>query len=189
MNTDVVVGVSDRVTDQLNLLFGSDVGRSYLQKRRQLDKGTISAFADIGISGFANIVASIKLAKQLHYGPDDVIITVGTDSASLYDSERENYRAKHYRGGFDEVNAGEIFGSCLESIATDNVLELTEESRRRIFNLGYYTWVEQQGVSIEDFERRRHQSFWNDIANSLPAWDRLIEEFNAEAGHKPGQNT
>jgi cysteine synthase A len=69
------------------------------------------------------------------------------------------------------------------------VLELTEESRRRIFNLGYYTWVEQQGVSIEDFERRRHQSFWNDIANSRPAWDRLIEEFNAEAGHKPGQNT
>lgn len=187
MNTDVVVGVSDRVSDQLNLLFGSDVGRNYLQKRRQLDKGAISAFADVGISGFANIVASIKLAKQLHYGPDDVIITVATDNASLYDSERENYRAKHYRGGFDEVNAGEIFGSCLESIATDNVLELTEESRRRIFNLGYYTWVEQQGVSVEDFERRRHQSFWSDIANSLPAWDRLIEEFNAEAGHLPAR--
>jgi cysteine synthase A len=181
MNTDVVIGVSDRVTDQLNLLFGSDAGRKYLQDRRKLDGGLVASFADVGISGFANIVASIKLAKQLHYGPDDVIVTVATDSASLYDSERDDYRAKHFGGSFDEVNAGEVFGSCLTSIATDNVMELTDHLRRQIFNLGYYTWVEQQGVSVEDFERRRSQSFWDGIAASLPEWDRLIEDFNAEA--------
>jgi len=122
----------------------------------------------------------IKLAKQLHYGPDDVIVTVATDSASLYDSERDSYRAKHFPA-FDEVNAGEIFGSCLTSIATDNVVELTDQLRRQVFNLGYYTWVEQQGVSVEDFERRRHQSFWNGLVSSLPEWDRLIEDFNVEA--------
>lgn len=180
MNTDVVIGVSDRVTDQLNLLFGSDVGRKYLQNRRKLDAKLVSSFADVGISGFANIVASIKLAKQLHYGPDDVIVTVATDSASLYDSERDDYQAKHFGGSFDEVNAGEVFGSCLTSVATDNVMELTDQLRRQIFNLGYYTWVEQQGVSVEDFERRRSQSFWDAIADSLPQWDRLIEDFNAE---------
>ena len=52
------------------------------------------------------------------------------------------------------MNAGEVFGSCLTSIATDNVMELTDQTRRQIFNLGYFTWVEQQGVSVEDFERR-----------------------------------
>src|SRR5437016_550507 len=78
MNTDVVIGVSDRVTDQLNLLFGSEAGRNYLRNRRKLDVDVIASFADAGISGFANIVASIKLAKQLHYGPDDVIVTVAT---------------------------------------------------------------------------------------------------------------
>src|SRR5271169_4240231 len=180
MNTDVVIGVSDRVTDQLNLLFGSDVGRKYLKNRRKLDGELVSSLSDVGISGFANIVASIKLAKQLHYGENDVIVTVATDSASLYDSEREDYRAKHFGGSFDEVNAGEIFGSCQTTIATDNVMELTDQLRRQIFNLGYYTWVEQQGVSVEDFERRRSQSFWDGIANSLSQWDRLIEEFNAE---------
>ena len=186
MNTDLVVGVSDKVTDQLNLLFNSDVGRTYLRNRRKLDPALIASFADVGISGFANIVAAIKLAKQLHYGPDDVIVTVATDSASLYDSERDSYRDKHFGNGFDEVNAGEIFGSCLTSVATDNVVELTDQLRRQIFNLGYYTWVEQQGVSVEDFERRRSQSFWDGIADSLPAWDRLIEEFNAEVS---GANT
>jgi hypothetical protein len=125
------------------------------------------------------------LAKQLHYGADDVIVTVATDSASLYDSERDGYREKHF-GAFDEVNAGEIFGSCLTSVATDNVMELTDQLRRQVFNLGYYTWVEQQGVSVEDFERRRHQSFWEGIAASLPQWDKLIEDFNAEVA---GSNT
>jgi hypothetical protein len=107
-------------------------------------------------------------------------VTVATDSASMYGSERDNYRAKHYPGKFDEVSASEIYGSTLESISTDQMLDLNDAERRRIFNLGYYTWVEQQGVSVEDFERRRSQPFWEEIAASLPAWDRVIEEFNAE---------
>jgi cysteine synthase len=181
MNTDVVLGVSDRATDQLNLLFGSDAGRRYLLTRRKWDSGLVTALAGIGISGLANIVASIKLAKHLHLGADDVIVTVATDGAALYESEREAYRAKHFGDGFDEVNAGEIFGACLAGTATNHVLELTSEIRRRIFNLGYYTWVEQQGVSIEEFESRRDQRFWDGIVESLPEWDRLIEDFNTEA--------
>ncbi len=169
------------IHDQLNLLFGSEAGRKYLQQRRKLDAGLVKSFAHVGISGYANIVAAIKLAKQFHYGADDVIVTVATDSGALYDSERDEYRNRHFGGTFDEVNAGEVFGSCLTSAATDNVVELTDQLRRQIFNLGYYTWVEQQGVSVEDFERRRSQSFWDGIADSLPEWDRLIEQFNAEA--------
>lgn len=184
MNTDFVIAVSDKVSDRLNLLFGSEVGRKYLRDRRKLPAATVAAFDDVGISGFANIAAAIKLAKQMRYGADDVVVTVATDCASLYDSERESYRAKHYAGGFDDIHAGEIFSACLTSLSTDNVLELTDADRRRIFNLGYYTWVEQQGVSVEDFERRRQQSFWNGIADSLPAWDDLIADFNAEVQNR-----
>src|SRR3954451_15319331 len=101
MNTDVVIGVSDAASDALNLLFGSEAGRNYLRNRRKLDLDVIASFADVGISGFANIVASIKLAKQLHYGADDVIVTVATDSGSLYDSERDEYQNKHFDGSFD----------------------------------------------------------------------------------------
>ncbi len=182
MNTDVVIGVSDRVSDRLNVLFGSKTGRDYLRNRRKLDAALLAAFDDVGISGFANIAASIKLAKHLDYGPNDVVVTIATDNATLYDSERESYLAKHYAGGFDEVNAGEIFGSCLEALADDNVMELTHALRKRIFNLGYYTWVEQQGVSVEDFDIRKDQSFWEGLVADIPAWDRLIEQFNAKAG-------
>src|SRR5207247_5746173 len=65
MNTDLVVGVSDLASDSLNLLFGGNLGRSYLAGRRKIDPDVVRAFDDIGISGLANIVAAIKVAKQL----------------------------------------------------------------------------------------------------------------------------
>ena len=161
---------------------GSDVGRDYLTKRRKLDRALVDSFADIGISGLANIVASIKLAKHFDLGEDDVVMTVATDSAALYGSERENYSTKHYPGGFDEVNAGEIFAGALQAVTDDHMLELTHQDRKRIFNLGYYSWVEQQGVRFDDFEKRKDQSFWRALVETIPAWDRLIDNFNAEAG-------
>jgi cysteine synthase len=182
MNTDVVIAVSDRFSDRLNLLFGSEVGRDYLMKRRKLDPALVAGFVDIGVSGLANIVASIKLAKHLDLAEADVIMTVATDSAAMYGSERESYSARHYPGGFDEVNAGEIFAGSLEAIADDHMLELRHQDRKRIFNLGYYTWVEQQGVRFADFEKRKDQSFWKGLIDTIPAWDRLIQDFNAEAG-------
>jgi cysteine synthase A len=182
MNTDAVIAVSDRASDRLNLLFGSAIGRDYLVERRKLDRALVDAFAEIGISGLANIVASIKLAKHLGLGANDVIMTVATDSAALYGSERDGYAAKHYPDGFDEVNAGEIFAGAIEAVTDDHMLELRHQDRKRIFNLGYYTWVEQQGVRFEDFEKRRDHSFWRALVDSIAAWDRLIESFNAEAG-------
>ena len=97
-------------------------------------------------------------------------------------SEREAYRSRKYPKGFDEVNAGEVFGQHIDGIADDRVLELTHLDRNRIFNLGYFTWVEQQGVSIGDFESRRKQNFWENLADTIPEWDRQIELFNAEIG-------
>lgn len=182
MNTDVVIGVSDAASDALNLLFRSKVGRGYLSGRRKIDPAVVRQFEDIGISGLANIVAAIKLAKHLDYGPNDVVMTVATDSAALYGSEGETFVARRYPNGFDEVNAGEIFARHMEGIADDHVMELRHMDRKRIFNLGYYTWVEQQGVSVEDFDRRKSQEFWQSLVDGIPAWDRLIQEFNAEAG-------
>ena len=185
MNTDFVAGVTDLASDSLNVLFNGNAGRSYLAGRRKIDPQLVSSFADIGISGLANIVAAIKLAKHHDLGTDDVIMTVATDSAQLYASERQNFIKRRYPDGFDEINAGEVFSRHLEGVVDDHVLELTHAERKRIFNLGYYTWVEQQGVSLEDFDRRKDQRFWQGLVNDLPAWDRMIDEFNAETGIKP----
>ena len=187
MNTDLVVGVSDQSSDALNLLFNDSVGRAYLTQRQKIDPALLNALASIGLSGNANIIAAIKIAKRLELGAADAIITIATDSAALYNSERTAYLKRRYPGGFDEVNAGEIFGQHLAAIADDHLTELTHVDRRRVFNLGYYTWVEQQGVAVEDFDRRKDASFWTALQESIPAWDKLITDFNEETGAlKPG---
>ena len=65
---------------------------------------------------------------------------------------------------------------------TAHVEVLNEVGRNRIFNLGYYTWVEQQEVEFSDFEVRRDQAFWRHVQGLAPAWDALIDEFNARTG-------
>ena len=62
---------------------------------------------------------------------------------------------------------------------TDHLLETSLRDRQRIFDLGYYTWVEQQGVSVADFTARRSQAYWVDLRDRLASWDGLIEDFNA----------
>jgi cysteine synthase len=186
MNTDIVVGVSDRCTGSLDLLFNSETGLSYLAERRHIDPELLSGLKLIGLSGIANLVAAIKIAKRLELGEGDVIVTVATDSAALYGSERRKFLAVQYPAGFDSVSAGEVFGQHLLGVADNDVLELTHGERSRIFNLGYYTWVEQQGVPLEAFERRRAQGFWAELRQAAPAWDALIAEFNAAAGLEDG---
>ena len=187
MNTDMVVGVSDRSTDALNQLFNSHVGQRYLTERRQIDPDLVRRLDSLGLSSIANVLAAIKTAKRLNLGAEDAIVTVATDGAAMYGSEREKFAAARYPDGFDQVNAGEISGRHLDAISDDHVIELSRVDRNRIFNLGYYTWVEQQGVPLEDFERRRDQSFWCELQSAVPRWDSLIEEFNAHTGlNRPG---
>jgi cysteine synthase len=182
MNTDVVVGVSDRSTDALNVLFNTEVGRNYLAARRRIDPPLVAALDGLGLSGIANVLAAIKTAKHLDLTESDVIVTVATDGAALYASERERCLASRFAGGFDEVAAGETFAGHLLAATDDHLIELTHVDRRRIFNLGYYTWVEQQGIALEAFDRRRDQAFWRELQESVSAWDRLIEDFNRETG-------
>ena len=157
MNTDVVIAVSDQDTDRLNLAFNSPEGSTYIASRKDIDPSLAAIFSEIGISSWANILASIKLARSRGYGPDDVILTVATDSARLYRTEAEGARGKFFAGGFGAKDAARVFESCLAGASTENVLLLGASERRRIFNLGYYTWVEQQGIPVEDFDRRKDQ--------------------------------
>lgn len=181
-NTDIVVGVSDKATDSLAVTFSSKEGVDYLAEVHGVADEILSAFEHFGLSSVCNVVAAVKTAKLLDLGPADVIVTVATDGAALYRSELRRIEARDYPGGFGRADAAEALGRHLLGAGTDDTLETRRVDRARIFNLGYYTWVEQQGVSVEHFEARRSQSFWRSIRQVLPVWDDLIREFNARSG-------
>jgi cysteine synthase A len=178
MNTDVVCAISDQATDELNVLFNTDAGRRHLSSRRGLDADVIDGLSHFGLSSICNVLAAIKTAKLLGLGPDDAVVTVATDGAALYASERAKMLATNWPDGFGDVDAAEVDGRHLGSIGTDAMIDCTERDRHRIFNLGYYTWVEQQGTPLDVFEARRSASFWSGLRGYVETWDTLITEFN-----------
>jgi cysteine synthase len=182
MNTDLVVGISDRATDQLSVLFADPEGLSYLRSGRRVPESVIGALPAFGLSSICNILAAVKVAKYLRLGPDDVVMTVATDGAAMYGSERERIAARDFPAGFTPAGAAEVFGRWMLAIGTDGLCETTLPDRDRIFNLGYYTWVEQRGVPLADFEARRDQRFWVGLRDQLPLWDAMITEFNQRTG-------
>ena len=182
MNTDVVVAVSDRSTDSLGVLFNTREGLDYLHERRHVPAAVLQQLPAFGLSSTCNVLAAIKTAKLLDLGEDDAIVTVATDGAAMYASETPKAIAKYFGGTFDAGHAGETFARHVLGASTDDVLELTHEDRTRIFNLGYFTWVEQQGISLEDFTARSAQAYWRGLRDRLDVWDGMITEFNARAG-------
>jgi len=137
----------------------------------------VNKLPEFGFSSIANILASIKLAKYMNLGKDDAIITVATDGADLYMSEL-NKTIADFKNNYDEIVCAELFGQYLSGVSTDNTLELSHMDKKRIFNLGYFTWVEQQGVSLEEFEKRKDQKFWNSHYDYMLSLDNQIKEFN-----------
>ncbi|MBT3777534.1 MAG: pyridoxal-5'-phosphate-dependent protein subunit beta [Pelagibacteraceae bacterium] len=178
MNSDYVVGVSDEATNNLNLLFNTDEGRKYLTNRRGLNAEFVGRLPEFGFSSIANIIASIKLAKKMKLTKDDAIITVATDGADLYKTELAKTK-KQFSKIYDQITCAEIFAKNFDAISVDHTLELSQIDKERIFNLGYYTWVEQQGTSLEEFENRRNQSFWDKHYKDMISLDEKIKEFNS----------
>ncbi len=177
-NTDLVVGISDQSTDNLDLLFNSPAGKRLLVERG-IAPELVEMLVDMGYSSIANTLAAIIAAKKWNLTSDDVVMSVATDGSDLYDAEREEFTARNYPGGFDDVEAAKVFTERLENVNTDDTLDMDETNRNRVFNLGYYTWVEQQGIDIPDFEKRRSQDFWDGLRPLADEWDKMIEEFNS----------
>jgi cysteine synthase len=179
MNTDVVVAVSDRATDELDVLFNTPAGQQYLSQRHGISAELLDALTHFGFSAICNVIAAIKTAKLLGYGANDAIVTIATDGSALYPSERVKTLASRFKNNFTEIDAAEVFSEHLGNVSTDATIDCTALDKNRIFNLGYYTWVEQQGTPLDVFEARRSQSFWQSVRAYVPVWDELINEFNA----------
>jgi hypothetical protein len=183
MNTDVVIGVSDQATDGLNAVFNTAAGRAYLERRTGVAQEPLDMLRWFGLSSLCNLVAAIKLARHDNLGADDVVVTVATDGAALYASELRRYLERRGEGGkLTDAMAAELYGRYLAGADTEHVLEATTRERERIFNLSYFTWVEQQGIVLADFERRKSQGFWRGLHDLVPQWDEMITAFNHDSG-------
>ncbi len=179
-NTDFVVAIDDNAVVNIMRLFNEPEGRKYLAKKG-VPESVVSRLDLLGFSGIANVLSAIKFAKYNELGENDIVLTVLTDSMELYGSRIDEMRAQF--GKYAETDAAEHYARFLQGVTTDNMLETTYESRKRIHNLKYYTWVEQQGRSYEEIQAQWYDpNYWTDIQGQADEIDELIKQFNAKAG-------
>lgn len=179
-NTDLVVAIDDNAVVDIMRLFNEPAGKAYLAKKG-VPAEIISRLDLLGFSGIANVLSAIKFAKYNELGKNDVVLTVLTDSMELYGSRIKEYREQ--KGEFDTDTAAETFARWLHGVTNDNMLELTYESRKRVHNLKYYTWVEQQGKTFNEIQDQWYEpDYWTSIQAQVPEIDALIEEFNQRVG-------
>ena len=181
-NTDLIVAIDDNAIVNLARLFNERVGRSYLTKMG-VPEAIVSHLGLLGFSGISNVLSAIKMAKYYEFGDQDIILTILTDSMELYQSRLEEMHLEY--GEYTENNAAADFSRYLLGESTDHLLELSYADRKRVHNLKYFTWVEQQGKTYREIQSQWYDAdYWSDVQKQVPEIDAMIEEFNADAGIK-----
>ena len=179
-NTDMVMAVDDEAPMQMIRLFNEPEGRKYLAEMG-VPEELIEQLPLLGISGAANMLSAIKMAKWYEWGEGDVVLTVLTDSMELYGSRLRELTAE--RGEFTARDAAVAYHQYILGLSTDYVEELTYPARKRVHNLKYYTWVEQQGKTYDEIQAQWYQKdYWTCVHGQVDEIDALIEEFNAKVG-------
>jgi len=179
-NLDVVTGIDDEACMCLLRLFNEPAGRGYLE-RQGVDPELAGRLDLVGISGIANLLTAVKTARYFELDENDVLVTVATDSVEMYRSRLQEEAELH--GAYGEIQAAVHHERYLLGAGTDHVQELGYRDRKRIHNLKYFTWVEQQGKTVEQLDAQwTEDGYWSGRMRSHEAWDRLIDEFNERTG-------
>ena len=179
-NTDMVTSIDDNSCVHLLRLFNEPAGHKYLADKG-VPQDTIDNLKLMGLSGVANLLSAIKVAKYNELTSNDIIFTLFTDSLDMYTTRLTEYTEEF--GEFTRDDAAFDFGRYMMGENTHNMKDLTYDDRKRIHNLKYYTWIEQQGRTSEELNDQWYDSsYWTEIAAQKDEIDGLIKNFNAEVG-------
>jgi len=178
-NMDMVADIDDADCMRILWLFNEPQGRNYL-KEKGVPSDVVDKLDFFGISSIANLIGAIKMAKYYEMKENDIIFTISTDSMELYQSRLQELREE--RGEYTEYNAAGDFERLL-GISTDWMLELSYYDKKRMHNLKYFTWIEQQGKTVQELDQQWYDdNYWTERLESYREWDELIREFNEKTG-------
>jgi cysteine synthase len=180
-NTDLVIAVDDNNTMGIIRLFNEPAGKEYLREQK-VAEDIIEKLPLMGISSVANMIMAIKFAKYYELTEKDIVLTVFTDSMELYGSRLKELEEEF--GPYQKINAAIDYHQNLQALTTDYMQELTYYDKKRIHNLKYFTWVEQQGKDLEELNAQwyDYENYWSSIHQQTSKIDKLIREFNERTG-------
>ncbi len=158
-NMDALMCIDDMECKKGLQLLAEPDARRVLVTRYGIDEATVEHLSTLfGISGICNVLGAIKTAKFYKLGAGDVIVTAATDSLDRYYSVMDDMAA-HY-GKLDEAAAVGRVEGIFHAMHTDWSQLGTPDVQERWHNLKYYTWVEQQGKTVEELDAQRDPEWW-----------------------------
>jgi hypothetical protein len=117
------------------------------------------SFVDtFGISSVCNILGAIKTAKAIKAGKGQNVVTIATDGFDRYPSVM--HRLNKTVGKMSKEEAKRRMDIFRKADVSDWVQEGTKFHRLRWHNQKYYTWVEQQGKTVEELRALADPGFW-----------------------------
>lgn len=174
-NTDAIAAIDDQDCMEILQLFNTDCGKEYL-RNEGIKPELIEALSLLGISSIGNLLSAIKAARYFELTEKDMIFTVFTDSADMYESRVADLEMSN---PCNEAQAQVVLRRALQGQRTDWFKELNYLERKQIHNLKYFTWVEQQGKDVEELNRQWYDSaYWHDKFSPVDELDDQIRKFN-----------
>ena len=179
-NTDMIMAIDDNAVVNLARLFNEPEGHKYLVDK-DVPQDLVNQLDLLGFSSIANTIMAIKMAKYYEMDESDVILTVWTDSMELYESRLKEMHEE--AGEYTEMDAGRTHAQYLEGLTPNYLTDLTFEDQKRVHNLKYFTWIEQQGKTYEEIQSQWYdKDYWTNFQKQIPEIDELINEFNGKVG-------
>jgi cysteine synthase len=158
-NMDAIICIDDIECKKGLQLLTAENGMETLSKRFGVPTDDVEAMSHIfGISGVCNVLGAIKTAKYYGMGKRDLIVTILTDAIDRYHSVMADLTRAY--GVMDEAEATARLASIFHGQKTDWIKEGTVDTRRQWHNLKYYTWVEQQGKTVEELDAQLSEEWW-----------------------------
>lgn len=178
-NQDAVMCIDDMSTVRGLALLTDPVGKQTLVERYGVPEADVEKMSQIfGISSVCNVLGAIKTAKYYKMGADDVIVTICTDAIDRYYSVMDWLQGEE--GVMDEALAAQRMASTFHGQKLDYIAEGDQMNRSRWHNLKYYTWVEQQGKTVEELDAQRDPAWWEAHQQMVAEIDEKIMAFRRE---------
>lgn len=180
-NMDMVAAIDDNPNMRLMRFFNEKEGHAYMQNELGVKPEIIAHLSELGISSIANLMGAVKMAKYYEMNKNDIVFTVATDSMEMYQSRMKE--GNELYGPFTQKDAAVSFEADMLGLGIDNMIEMNYYEKRRMHNLKYFTWVEQQGKTVEELNAQWYDdNYWTSRYAKVQEWDEKINEFNARTG-------
>jgi len=173
-NMDAIMCLDDIECKKGLQVLTDEAGQATLTQRYGLPAEKVRQLATIfGISGVCNVLGAIKTAKHYRFGKNDVIVTICTDAIDRYHSVMAEMAQRY--GAIDEVRAAVYVEGIFHGQKTDWIKDGTPDLRQQWHNLKYFTWVEQQGKTVEELDAQRDPEWWLRHQQLVPEIDQRIK--------------